>query len=374
MSGPGGLDGLARWDARGHTQTHLHSRWGTPELNGPPRPDGGREVARAARARGAPSARLAARRQSPPRPRAFRIPRPSAVPLYVLGISYSRVICRAKMGSRSNLAWWTFTARHNINVVGAEHGPTMMLVHGFGCDQNLWRLVVDRAWSQTSVSSSSTSSGRDCRTQARGTRPSTPRRRAMPADILDIVDELDLRDVVFVGHSVSAMIGALATITDPVPIRQAGPADAVTALHRRRRLSRRILEADIDELLESLEQNYLGWSRAMAPVIMGTPDRPELAGRIGRRPSAAPTRNTPACSPAPHSCPTIARTSRAISLPTLVIECAQDAIAPREVGAYVHAQISRQPNSSPWTQPDTARTSAPRRPPPAAIAAFARST
>ena len=106
--------------------------------------------------------------------------------------------------------------RHNINVVGAEHGPTLMLVHGFGCDQNLWRLVVDQlesefrlvlidlvgsglsdpgAWDATKYSSLS----------------------GYAADILDIVNELDLRDVVFVGHSVSAMIGALATITDPSP-------------------------------------------------------------------------------------------------------------------------------------------------------------
>ena len=102
------------------------------------------------------------------------------------------------------------------------------------------------------------------------------------ADILDIVDELDLRDVVFVGHSVSAMIGALATIADPcrfakLVLLTPSPCYIDDAEYRGG-----FSKADIDELLESLEQNYLGWSRAMAPVIMGTPDRPELAGRVGR--------------------------------------------------------------------------------------------
>ena len=96
--------------------------------------------------------------------------------------------------------------------------------------------------------------------------------------------------------------------------------------------------ADIDELLESLGQNYLGWSRAMAPVIMGTPDRPDLADELADT----------FCRTDPECARVFARTTflsdnRAdlprIPLPTLVIECSQDAIAPREVGAYVHAHV-----------------------------------
>ena len=158
------------------------------------------------------------------------------------------------------------------------------------------------------------------------------------------------------------MIGALATITDPsrfakLVLLTPSPCYIDDGDYRGG-----FSKADIDELLESLEQNYLGWSRAMAPVIMGNPDRPELAGRVGATPSARTD---------PEHARVFARTTflsdnRAdlarIPLPTLVIECAQDAIAPREVGAYVHAQI---PDSqlSPWRRPDTARTSAPRRPP-----------
>jgi len=103
-------------------------------------------------------------------------------------------------------------ARHNITVVG--NGPTILLVHGFGCDQNLWRLVVDRLQSDFRLilidlvgSGSSDPRAWDAKKYSSLS--------GYAADILEVVDALDLRDVVFVGHSVSAMIGALATIEDP---------------------------------------------------------------------------------------------------------------------------------------------------------------
>lgn len=228
-------------------------------------------------------------------------------------------------------------ARHSIKIVGADLGPTLLLVHGFGCDQNLWRLVVDRleshfrlvlidlvgsgssdpgAWDPTKYSSLS----------------------GYAADILDIVDELDLRDVVLVGHSVSAMIGALATITDPSRFSKLILLTPSPCYLDDGDYHGGFSRADIDELLESLEQNYLGWSRAMAPVIMGTPDRPDLQEELAE----TFCRTEPECAQV-FARATFLSDNRAdlsqVSLPTLVIECTQDAIAPREVGAYVHAHI-----------------------------------
>jgi sigma-B regulation protein RsbQ len=261
--------------------------------------------------------------------------------------------------------------RHNINVIGAEGGATILLVHGFGCDQNLWRLVADQlqsefrlvlidlvgsglsdpgAWDTTKYSSLS----------------------GYAADVLDVVNELDLRDVVFVGHSVSAMIGALATIADPTRF-----AKLVLLTPSPRYIDDGdyrggFSKADIDELLESLEQNYLGWSRAMAPVIMGNPDRPDLADELGDT----------FCKADPEHARVFAGTTflsdnrtdlARIPLPSLVIECAEDSIAPREVGAYVHAHI---PDSQLITLAATGHcphVSAPEATA-AAIAAFARST
>jgi sigma-B regulation protein RsbQ len=229
-------------------------------------------------------------------------------------------------------------ARHNITIVGEGPGPTILLVHGFGCDQNLWRLVVERlkadfrlvlidlvgsgssdpaAWDPTKYSSLS----------------------GYAADILTIVDELDLRDVVFVGHSVSAMIGALATITDSSRFAKLVLLTPSPCYIDDGDYHGGFSRADIDELLESLEQNYLGWSRAMAPVIMGNPDRPDLQDELADT----------FCRNDPEHARVFARATflsdnRAdlprISLPTLVVECSQDAIAPREVGAYVHAHIA----------------------------------
>ena len=227
--------------------------------------------------------------------------------------------------------------RHNIHIVGAEDGPTIMLVHGFGCDQHLWRLVVQRlqdhfrlvlidlvgsgssdphAWDTTKYSSLS----------------------GYAADILDIVEELDLRDVIFVGHSVSAMIGVLATICDPsrfakLVLLTPSPCYLDDGDYRGG-----FSKADIDELLESLEQNYLGWSQAMAPIIMGTPDRPELQEELVETFCRADPEHARVFAQATFLSDNRADLSR-VALPTLVIECAQDAIAPREVGAYVHARI-----------------------------------
>ncbi len=95
---------------------------------------------------------------------------------------------------------------------------------------------------------------------------------------------------------------------------------------------------DIDELLESLESNYLGWSATMAPVIMGNPDRPELGEEL----------TNSFCATDPDIARVFARTTflsdsrkdlETVTVPTLILECEQDAIAPREVGAYVHAAV-----------------------------------
>lgn len=228
-------------------------------------------------------------------------------------------------------------AKHNIHIVGVEHGPTILLVHGFGCDQNLWRLVVGRLESDFRLvlidlvgSGASDPQAWDAEKYASLS--------GYAADILDILDQLDLRDVIFVGHSVSAMIGALASITDPSRFAKLILLTPSPCYIDDEDYRGGFSNADIEELLEFLEQNYLGWSQAMAPVIMGNPERPELQEELAET----------FCRTEPEHARVFARTTflsdnRAdlsrIDLPTLVIECTQDAIAPREVGAYVHAHI-----------------------------------
>jgi sigma-B regulation protein RsbQ len=229
-------------------------------------------------------------------------------------------------------------ARNNVRIVGLQDGPTVMLAHGFGCDQNLWRLVTERLAPRFRVVLFDHVGAGDSDPSAW----SAQRYGSLAgyaSDVLDIVRGLDLHDVVFVGHSVASMIGVLAVAEDPSRF-----AKLILLTPSPRYLDDDdyrggFSRADIDELLESLESNYLGWSQAMAPNIMGTPDRPELGEEL----------TDSFCRTDPSKALVFARTTflsdnRAdlsrVAVPTLVIECAYDTLAPREVGAYVQSQIA----------------------------------
>jgi sigma-B regulation protein RsbQ len=228
-------------------------------------------------------------------------------------------------------------SRNNIVVTGRQDGRTMVLAHGFGCDQDLWRLVVLRlARDFRVVLFDHVGAGRSDLSAWHEERYSALEGYA--EDVLEICRELDLHDVVLVGHSVSAMIAVLAALREPA--RFAGlvlltpsPRYVDDGDYRGG-----FSDADIEELLDSLESNYLGWSAAMAPVIMGNPDRPELGEEL----------TNSFCRTDPAIARIFARTTflsdnradlAAVAVPTLVVECRQDAIAPPEVGAYVHAQV-----------------------------------
>ncbi len=228
--------------------------------------------------------------------------------------------------------------RNNVRVLGPSQGKAMIFAHGFGCDQEMWRLVSPRFADDHRVvlfdyvgCGGSDASAFD------------PTKYASldgyVSDVIDIIDELGLSDVIFVGHSVSAMIGVLASIARP---------DLFGALVLVGPSPRYIdddgyvggfASADIDELLSSLDNNYLGWSRTMAPVIMDNRDQPELADEL----------ESSFC----RVDPVIARqfadvTFRSdnredlskVAVPTLIVQSARDVIASQTVGGFVHQQIS----------------------------------
>ncbi|MCP9968564.1 alpha/beta fold hydrolase [Actinomadura madurae] len=227
--------------------------------------------------------------------------------------------------------------RNNVTVQGLAGGRVVVLAHGFGCDQNLWRLVAPRlAETFRVVLFDYVGSGRSDLSAWDEARYGSLDGYAR--DVVEICEGLDVRDAVFVGHSVSAMVGVLAAAAVP---------ERITGLVMLVPSPRYIDEAgyrggftaeDIEELLASLESNYLGWSAAMAPVIMGNPDRPELGAEL----------TNAFCRTDPDIARVFARTTflsdnredlRSVTVPTLVLDCAQDVIAPPEVGAYVHAAI-----------------------------------
>jgi sigma-B regulation protein RsbQ len=229
--------------------------------------------------------------------------------------------------------------RNNVTEAGVKDGQPMLFAHGFGCDQNMWRHVVPAFTGTHRVilfdhvgAGGSDLSAFD------------PARYAdlegYAEDILDICHALDLTDVVFVGHSVSAMMGVLAAVSAPElfgALVMVGPnpryiddGDYTGGFSRE----------DIAALLESLDSNHLGWSAALAPVVMGNPDRPELTAEL----------TNSFCRTDPDIARQFARVTflsdnRAdlpgVRVPTLVLQCTDDAIAPEVVGRYVHAQVPR---------------------------------
>lgn len=217
----------------------------------------------------------------------------------------------------------------------------MLFAHGFGCDQHMWRYVAPRFEDGFRVvlfdhvgSGKSDLSAYD------------PQRYSSLSgyadDVVAICSELGLRDVVFVGHSVSAMIGVLAAVAEPELFdklvlvgpspRYLNDADYVGGFS----------VEDIDDMLESLESNYLGWSSVMAPAIMGRPDRPEL----GQELTESFCQTDPAIA-RQFARVTFLSDNRAdlpvVTTPTLVLQCSDDVIAPISVGEFVR---DRMPNAS----------------------------
>jgi sigma-B regulation protein RsbQ len=229
-------------------------------------------------------------------------------------------------------------ARNNVTVAGDPAGPPMLFSHGFGCDQNMWRHVAPPfADTHRIVLFDHVGFGESDVTAWSPERYATLQGYA--DDVLEICAALELEDVVFVGHSVSSMIGVLAAIAEP------------------QRFQRLVLVApspryidddgyvggftheDISGLLESLESNYLGWSSTMAPVIVGNADRPELGDEL----TNSFCRTDPAIA-AHFARVTFESDNRddleRVGVPALVLQCSQDALAPLSVGEYVHDRLA----------------------------------
>ncbi|MFE1260552.1 alpha/beta fold hydrolase [Streptomyces albogriseolus] len=227
--------------------------------------------------------------------------------------------------------------RNNVRVTGTTTGRPVVLVHGFGCDQNMWRLVEPLlAEDHPVVLFDYVGAGRSDLSAWQADRYSSLDGYAR--DLVEVCEELDLRDAVVVGHSVSAMAGVLAAAAAPERIGALVMVCPSPRYIDEEGYRGGFSAEDIDELLESLESNYLGWSAAMAPVIMGNPDRPELGEEL----------TNSFCATDPDIARVFARTTflsdsrkdlETVTVPTLILECEQDVIAPREVGAYVHAAV-----------------------------------
>lgn len=227
--------------------------------------------------------------------------------------------------------------RNNVSIIGEGEIP-LLFAHGFGCDQNMWRFITPAFLDKYKIilfdyvgSGNSDISAYD------SDRYSTLNGYAR--DILDIIHALDLDEVIFVGHSVSSIIGALASIAEPNLFRQLvmiGPSPYY--LNDPPEYHGGYDRNTIEELLQLMEKNYIGWANIFAPEVMKNDDNPELTEEL----------EGSFCSTDPVIAHQFAKTTfladnRAdlpkIELPTLIIQCENDSIAPLRVGKYVHANI-----------------------------------
>lgn len=229
--------------------------------------------------------------------------------------------------------------RNNVSVRGNE-GRALVFAHGFGCDQHMWKDVAHQfeadfqvvLFDHVGAGESDLSAYDPAKYSSLD---------GYASDLVEIGDALDLQNAVIIGHSVSAMIGALASIRRPdqfSEIVMVGPSpryidddDYLGGFSK----------AQLEELLSFLDENHLGWSAAMAPQIMGNGDRPELGERLTKS----------FCATDPDIAREFARVTfygdnrkdlPDVTARTLVLQCQQDIIAPEKVGQYVHANL---PNS-----------------------------
>ena len=235
----------------------------------------------------------------------------------------------------------TVQQRNNVQVTG-DGAATIFFAHGFGCDQNMWRLLQPSyAKRYRTVAFDLVGSGAsDLSAYDPGKYASL---EGYADDILEIVNQFGKGPAVFVGHSVSSMIGLLAELKSPGAFAaqvMVGPSpcyindgDYQGGFER----------ADIESLLETLESNYLGWSSNMAPAIMGAPEQPELSVEL----------TNSFCRTDPEVAKQFARVTflsdhRAdlprLATPTLILQCTDDIIAPVSVGEYMskvlpHAEL-----------------------------------
>jgi sigma-B regulation protein RsbQ len=230
--------------------------------------------------------------------------------------------------------------RNNVNVLGNLDGAaTMVFAHGFGCDQSMWGALAPAFGDRYRIVLYDLvgSGGSDLSAYDRRKYDTL---QGHADDVIEIVDESGRGPVIFVGHSVSSMIGLRADLSAPgrfVAQIMVGPSpcyiddgDYIGGFKR----------SDIESLLETLESNYLGWSSTMAPVIMGAPGQPELSAQL----------TNSFCRTDPEIAKHFARVTflsdlRAdlpqLKTPTLILQCSDDIIAPRAVGDYMQRVMPR---------------------------------
>ncbi len=228
--------------------------------------------------------------------------------------------------------------RNNVKVFGRGAQP-MLFAHGFGCDQNMWRFITKEFENDFRIILFDyVGSGNSDLSAYDSGRYSTLQGYAR--DVMDVVHALDLRDIIFVGHSVSSMIGVLAANEEPDRFEKLiliGPSPRylndgsyVGGFERK----------DIEGLFDMMDRNFIGWANFLAPAIMKNADRPELGAELTES----------FCSTDPLIARRFAEATfladnredlARVTVPSLIMQCSDDMVAPETVGRYLNSELAK---------------------------------
>lgn len=227
-------------------------------------------------------------------------------------------------------------ARNNVKVLGAGE-RTLMLAHGFGCDQSMWRYILPAFESYYRiVLFDYVGSGRSDLSAYTSEKYGTL--RGYMQDVLDIMEALELRDVIFIGHSVSSMIGMLASIE-----RQEYFAKVIMIGPSPRYLNDDgyvggFDKSDVTELLDMMEMNFAGWASFLAPIAMKNPEMPKLTQELEHSFISADPAITREFAEVTFFSDCRRELPQA-TVPALIMQCSDDSIVPIAAGEYLHKHL-----------------------------------
>lgn len=235
----------------------------------------------------------------------------------------------------------TITSRNNVKILGKQGAPVLILAHGFGCDQNMWRFVLPELQQHYQiVLFDYVGSGNSLLTDY--TKEKYSALEGYANDILDIIDELKLKDITIIGHSVSSMIASIVSIEVPELIKKIIMiCPSPCFLNFPPNYEGGFDRSDLEELIELMDKNYIGWANYLAPLVMGTSQSQELIGELSGS----------FCSTDPLIAKAFAKATffsdhrhilPKISCPVLILQSSLDALANVNIGHYIKDNI---PNS-----------------------------
>lgn len=227
--------------------------------------------------------------------------------------------------------------RNNVTIHG-NGSEVIVFAHGYGCDQNMWRFLTPAFKNDYKIILfDHVGSGKSDWSSYEKQKYSSLQGYAN--DIIEICKTLDLKKIILVAHSVSAMIGMLAAIKSPKIFKQIIMIGPSPRYINDENYFGGFSEKDILEMVDTLDSNYLGWSSAITPIIMDNPDKPELTEEL----------KNSFCRHDPEIAKHFARVTFTgdnrkdlayLQIPTLIIQSKKDLIASIQVGEYVHQHIS----------------------------------